>query len=321
MTQFSGSNGAEESQAGQELRASPFGGSAQPLLDTVTLSQLDRLHLQSARRTSSTMQGKRRAQTLGSSLEFADYRPYVPGDDVRRIDWNVYQRSQRPFVRTFWDEQEMNVHLLVDRTASMRFGGKLRHALQLAAAVGYVALGHEDRVTAAFFSDTVTEQLPVVRGKGSMFRLFDFLEGMDATNHEAVADVLVSTDDMARAFRTPGGLPRHKGQTWLFTDGLFRSGFAETLLNLSAARQEVHLVHILAPAELAPTLSGELRLLDVERGTAKQIALSERVLRRYDHVLTDFRTQLQTLCGEHGANYHFVRADAPVIQNIFQLLM
>src|SRR5690606_25969989 len=161
--------------------------------------RLERLSIASKRRVRGTMQGKRRSSRFGSSLEFADYREYAPGDDIRRFDWGVYSRTGRPFVRQYWDEQELQVSLYVDASASMDFGGggasgpadgltsddnksdgnqpgrnptgrnkadrnKLIYAKRLAASVGYMALASYDRVQAAVFDSEVDRQLPPVRG-------------------------------------------------------------------------------------------------------------------------------------------------------------
>ncbi|WJH34622.1 DUF58 domain-containing protein [Paenibacillus sp. CC-CFT747] len=134
------------------------------------------------KRIRGTMQGKRRSRMLGSSMEFADYRMYTPGDDTRQLDWNVYGRTGKAFIKQFMDEQELQVHLYVDVSRSMDFGGtdshpdhsKFLYARRLAACVGYITLAGYDRVGVKLFGEDMIGQLPVMRGKGSASRLLPF---------------------------------------------------------------------------------------------------------------------------------------------------
>ncbi len=149
-------------------------------LDPKLLLRLEQMSLAAKRRTRGTMQGKRRSKQLGASLEFADYRMYAPGDDIRRFDWGAYARTGKPFIKQFMDEQELQVNLYIDVTRSMGFpleeaaGNKLMYARQLAACIGYMALSGYDRVSARLFSDRIVRELPMLRGKGSVHRLFRF---------------------------------------------------------------------------------------------------------------------------------------------------
>lgn len=298
-----------------------------PLLPPSLLSRLERLSIASRRRIRGTMQGKRRSSRFGSSLEFADYREYAPGDDIRRFDWSVYSRTGRPFVRQYWDEQELQVNLYVDISASMDFGSepgqssenglpsenKLLYAKQLAASIGYVALASEDRVQAVVFSEEVKGKLPPVRGKASAFRLFSFLQ--DAAP--------VGKGDLAIALRKPEVLPRQSGMTWIFSDLWLErgaEGLAETLSFFQAAGQEIVLVHVLSEAELRPTLSGDLRLLDSELGTGKEIALTGKILERYNRALGDYMKEIGSYCSSRGIRYVLAPTYVPLEQGIVEIL-
>src|SRR5438093_3446565 len=154
----------------------------QPLFDSAFLRQLDRLALLTRRAMAGDMQGERRSPRRGSSVEFADFRPYSVGDDFRRIDWNLYARMERLFLKLFVAEEELTIHLLVDNTASMDWGepNKLLYARRAAGAFGYIALSSLDRVTVAAFGDKAARQLPGVRGKRGALPLFDFLQKLPA---------------------------------------------------------------------------------------------------------------------------------------------
>jgi uncharacterized protein (DUF58 family) len=287
--------------------------------DPGLLRRLERMTIASKGRVRGTLQGKRRSKTLGSSLEFADYRPYAQGDDIRRLDWNVYGRTGKAFVRQYWDEQEITVRLYVDVTPSMRFAAgmsgtiphtahtnKLAYALRLAACIGYAALSGEDRVAACCFADEITRSLPPVRSKASAARLFAFLaEAWSGAANKG-------SEDMSRSFAVPGALPRHPGQAWLFTDGLYESGLKETLDAFLAAGQDVVFVHVLGAEELQPALAGELRLIDAESGAGKEVAIGEKVLSAYKEAVREHREWIRRLCVDRGFAYVGVDTSVPL---------
>jgi len=302
------------------------------LLAPQTMHLLERLSVAAKGRIRGTLQGKRRSRSLGSSLEFADFRPYVPGDDIRRIDWNVYGRSGRAFVRQYWDEQELQLHLLVDVSRSMAFGpgtatNKLYYALQLAASVGYTALVGEDRVAVKLFAEQMLAELEPLRGRVSAPRLLRFLTDAwhgyadrdtgaeSSTNGQAPA----SDPDMLLAFNSPSKLPRRPGQTWLFTDGLYATGIEQALSALIGSGQEVVFVHLLSPGELCPELDGELHLIDSELRTGKDIALSPGVLTKYHQALKEHQEDIRSLCGRKGVTYLFIDTGTPLESTIHQV--
>ncbi|MEF3311733.1 DUF58 domain-containing protein [Paenibacillus sp. GYB004] len=280
-------------------------------LDSETLLRLERMSITAKTRVRGTMQGKRRSRQTGASLDFADYRLYAPGDDIRQIDWNVYGRSGKPFVKLFLDEQELIVRLWVDVSASMNTGGersegtnKLDYAKRLAASIGYMALAGYDRVGAGLFGEQVSSTLPVMRGKASARRLFQYLS-------EAKAE---QTGDLFKALGQPGTLPRQPGMTWLFSDFLYESGVYETLNMLAAARQEVVVVQVLSPEELHPELTGDLRLVDIESGTGKEVAMSGKVLKAYKEALDSYTGALRGYCHERGITYALAPTNVPVLE-------
>ncbi|MDQ0087279.1 uncharacterized protein (DUF58 family) [Paenibacillus anaericanus] len=300
-----------------------------PLLPPSLLPRLERLSIASKRRVRGTTQGKRRSGRLGASLEFADYREYAPGDDIRRFDWGVYARTGRPFVRQYWDEQELHVNLYLDVSASMDFGGnrsigaegtgaphaenKLHYAKSLAAAVGYMALAGYDRVQTTLFASEVEGKLPPIRGKASAAKLFTFLQ--DAK--------VGGVGDLATALRRPQSMPRQAGMTWIFSDFWLEGGIdslGETLSWLLAAGQEIVLVQVLSPEEILPKLSGDLRLLDSELGTGKEIALTGKVLERYGNALEQYRAEIARFCSERGIRYVQATTDLPLEKGIFETL-
>ncbi|MCR2805498.1 DUF58 domain-containing protein [Paenibacillus soyae] len=301
--------------------------------DLSVLALAERLRLSSGNRIRGTMAGKRRSVTLGGSQEFADYRPYSPGDDTRRIDWNVYGRTGRAYVRQYWDEQELHAHLYVDASRSMSFAGgsavsKLQYALRLAALVGFAALAGDDRVTVrAFDEQTMGMELPALQGRPAFTKLYRFLAGMFAEESRSSGGGATRSDrpdvgasDLTLPFGMPGALPRRAGVTWLFTDAMFESGLRETLLTLSSTGQQVVFVHLLSPEEVDPSLSGELKLVDSELGTGKEVAISEKLLREYRASVRAYQEQLTATCAELGASYVFLETGMSMTEALQRLL-
>ncbi|ALS25263.1 DUF58 domain-containing protein [Paenibacillus naphthalenovorans] len=285
-------------------------------LDPKLLLRLEQMSLVAKRRTRGTMQGKRRSKQLGASLEFADYRMYAPGDDIRRFDWGAYARTGKPFIKQFMDEQELQVNLYIDVTRSMGFpleeaaGNKLMYARQLAACIGYMALSGYDRVSARLFSDRIVRELPMLRGKGSVHRLFRFLSEAEAESGGNIADAVMK----------PGAIPRQPGMTWIFSDFLYESGIEEALNYLLAARQEVVVVQVLSEEEVRPALTGDLRLIDSESGTGKEVAVTARVIEAYQAAIRQYTHGLKQFCHERGMTYVLATTDVPVADAVLRSL-
>lgn len=275
-----------------------------PLLPPDLLHKVERLALFTRNRVRATQQGKRRSGRTGSSLEFADYRAYAPGDELRKLDWHAYAKTGRPYIKLYLDEQELPVSLYVDASASMGFpeaGGhpepsadnKFWYARQLAACVGYAALCGYDSVNVQVFGESVTARLPTLRGKGSVHRLVDFLS----------QTALTPKGDLASVFMKPASLPTRPGQAWVFSDFLFATGVEESIQALLAARQEVRIVQVLSPEEWDPRLSGDLRLIDIETGEGKEVALTAGVLASYRETVRRYTGSLEAFCRERGIAY------------------
>src|SRR5271154_6518856 len=152
------------------------------LLDPKFLAQLEQLELVTKKIFLGRMKGERRSKRKGQSVEFADYRNYVVGDDLRFLDWNLYARLDRLFIRLFMEEEDLHFYVLIDNSLSMDFGtpSKLHYAKQIAAALGFIGLVNMDRVVVEAFNDRLTQTMPAARGRRSMWRLMDFLKKLDS---------------------------------------------------------------------------------------------------------------------------------------------
>ncbi|MBK9710786.1 MAG: DUF58 domain-containing protein [Kouleothrix sp.] len=275
----------------------------QPLFDSAFLRKLDRLVLVTRRAMAGDMQGERRSPRRGSSVEFADYRAYVAGDDIRQIDWNLYARMERFFLKLMVAEEELTVHLLVDGTASMDWGepNKLLYARRAAAAFGYIALSSLDRVTVTAFGGGALRQLPGVRGKRGALPLFDFLQRMPAG---ASGSLLATCRRYIQTARNAGPL--------LLCSDLMDPDWKDALRALSSRPFEITIVHTLAPEELRPTIDGDFRLLDAEGGAPVEITADLDALRRYDENLRAWRAEIESFCTGRAINYLFADTSVPI---------
>src|SRR6516164_9429591 len=159
----------------------PVSEAKQPLLEPQFLARLEQLELVSRKIFMGRMKGERRSKRKGQSVEFADYRNYVKGDDLRHLDWNLFARLDRLFIRLFMEEEDLHVYILVDNSLSMDFGTptKLHYAKQVAAALGFVGLVNADRVVVEAFNDRLTQSMPAARGRRSVWRLMEFLQKLE----------------------------------------------------------------------------------------------------------------------------------------------
>ncbi|MDP5273123.1 DUF58 domain-containing protein [Chengkuizengella axinellae] len=277
-------------------------------MDSTLLARLEQLKLNTRNRVRGKMQGKRRAEQMGSSLDFADYRLYSPGDDVRQLDWNAYGRTGKPFIKLFLDEQELQVNLYIDCSKSMDFDNKFLYARQLAASIGYIALAGYDRVSTHFFSDQVNASLPPIRGKGSFHRFLQFIS----------KEIPRNKGDISKAILNPGAIPKKPGVTWIFSDFLYETGIEETISYLSAAGQQVVVVQILSPIEIKPNLSGDLQLIDSESHLGKEVAMSAKVLKMYEKELNSYTESLKKYCFDHLTDYFLVNTEKTISETVFQ---
>src|SRR5271168_2626637 len=152
-----------------------------PLLDPQMLARLEQQELVSRKNFMGRMKGERRSKCKGQSVEFADYRNYVVGDDLRFLDWNLYARLDRLFIRLFMEEEDLHFYVLIDNSLSMDFGTptKLHYAKQVAAALGFIGLVNLDRVVIEAFNNRLAQSMPAVRGRRSLWRLLDFLNKIE----------------------------------------------------------------------------------------------------------------------------------------------
>lgn len=268
------------------------------------LAQLERLSLLSRRAFRGSVKGERRSPRRGHSVEFADYRAYGAGDDLRYVDWNIYGRLDRLHVKLFVDEEDLCLHLVVDASASMSFGtpSKLHYATRLAAALGFVGLVNHERVGVGILRNRVAEGWPPTRGRNQVVKMMDFLSHVQPAGRTSLNDGL---GDYALRSREPGLVV-------IMTDLLDPGGFEHGVRALLERRFDVHVIHLLDPEEMNPTLAGDLRLLDSETGELRDLTMDGEAVRAYRERLYQFLERAETFCRTKEVGYHRVITDTPV---------
>ena len=274
----------------------------QTLLDGAFARRLERLALVSRKRLVGQGQGDRRSLRKGSSLEFADYRHYVEGDDPARVDWNIYSRTDTLFVRLYEEEEVLNVHLLIDASRSMDWGepSKLRYARRLAGALGYIALNASNRLFVWPLGASSTAYGPAW-GRGRAGLMLTFLdEFKPAQTNTPVLAGLNPPPDLEQSLAT--FTSRAGGLVMLVSD-LLSPSWERALARLAGRSGEVVVLHTLSPQELRPTLGGDVRLIDRESGAAVSVTLNNDAIRLYGQRLDEWRRTVESFCARHGVGY------------------
>lgn len=273
----------------------------QPLLATDFLRRLEQLELVSKKILAGRMKGDRLSKRKGRGSEFADYRPYTVGDDLRFLDWNLYGRVEKLFLRLYREEEDLHVYLLIDVSRSMDYGTptKLRYAKQVAAALGFVGLVNMDRVIVESIGGG-SGRSPLFRGRPSLWRMLKHL------------DELPSGDAPWNA-SLKGISQRMKGQgvAVVVSDFLDKSGYEEGLRYLAARGLDVYAIQVLAEEEIRPGFTGDLKLTDLEDGDQAEVTISAPLLARYEATLNSFRGGLNAFCTKRGMQYLFTSNQVP----------
>lgn len=283
-----------------------------PLLSPELLRRLEQLQLLAQRRAKSNLRGERRSRARGLSVEFADHRTYVPGDDLRYLDWNLYGRLDRLFLKLYEEERELPVRIFLDASESMSFGEppKFDFARQVAAAVGYVALCGFDRVSVLPFPEHPEDQaarqgLRAVRGRRSALTFFGHLEQLTTGG----------PTDLNAALRRGALEARQPGVAVVLSDFLDPAGYEAGLNALVGRGFQVHAVQVLAPEELAPATYGDLKLVDAETGAHQDVTFGRYRLAAYQQTVRNFVQRLREFCAARGIRF-FQASSAEALEDL-----
>src|SRR5947208_11024341 len=283
-----------------------------PLLDPQFLHRLEQLELVSRKIFLGLMKGERKSKRKGQRVEFADYRNYVIGDDLRHLDWNLFARLERLFIRLFMEEEDLHVYILIDNSLSMDFGKptKLHFAKQVAAALGFIGLVNMDRVVLEAFNDKLTQSLPAARGRRSLWRLVDFLQKLEPAG----------PSDLKKALKTFSLKCSGKGIVILLSDFMDKRGYEDALRYLIARQLDIYAIQILSQEEIEPEIVGDLQLTDVEDQDVADVTVSGPLLKRYKMNLAAYRAALYEFCARRGVSYLFTSNQVPFERLIFSFL-
>jgi uncharacterized protein (DUF58 family) len=285
---------------------------ATPLLDPEFLHKLEQLELVSRKIFVGRMKGERKSKRRGSSVEFADHRNYSVGDDLRHIDWNVYGRLDKLFLKVFLEEEDLHVYTLLDTSLSMDFGDptKLHYGKQVAAALAFIGLVNHDRVVLDTFGSALESGLPSVRGRSQMWRVVQYLERLEASGGS----------DLTAAAKSFAIQHAGKGVVVVISDFLDKRGYQDALRYLLARNMDIYVIHVLSREEVEPELAGDLRLVDVEDDDEAEITISAPLLKRYKDNLNAFLGGLRDWCTKRGITYIFTTNQNPFDKLILNYL-
>jgi uncharacterized protein (DUF58 family) len=285
---------------------------ASPLLSPELLARLEHLELVTRKVFRGRMKGERRSRRRGQSVEFADFRNYVPGDDLRFIDWNLYARLEKLFLKLFLEEEDLHFYALIDASASMNFGdpSKLHFAKQLAASLGFIGLCRADRVKIEALGASRARPGPVLRGRQSLWQMLQYVESL-----QPGMNVPLAASVKEFCLRNSG-----KGILVLISDLMDKTGYESALRFLLAQDLDIYVIHVLSPEELEPDLQGDLKLVDCEDRDVAEITVSRPLLDRYRRTLAAFVDGAREFCARRGMNYLMTSTRTPVDQLVSNYL-
>ncbi len=281
------------------------------LLNTELISRLEALDLRSRKVFFGKLRGERRSKKRGESVEFADHRPYVTGDDLRHIDWNIFGRLDKLFLKLFLEEEDLALHIVLDCSESSDCGdpNKFLFMQKAAMALGYIGLVNLNRVTATAMGAAeggVLSSIRDLRGKRRVHELARWVCSLDPAGgfsfRQAAERVALSR--------------RGKGVMVILSDFFFKEGFETGLKLLVGGGYDVYCVQVLSPQEVDPTgpggLLGDLRLKDVEDGDLAEVTISAPLLKRYKANLAAYCDSLREFCARRDMNTLTVKSDTPI---------
>ncbi len=288
----------------------------EPLFGDNFLDTLEYLHIIARKILSGQMKAERRSRQKGISVEFADHRPYAPGDDFRFIDWNVFFRTEQLFLKLFEEEEDLHIYLLLDCSGSSDFGipYKFHFLRRMAAAIGYLGLAGLDRVYVIPFKDSLPRTAGgrlQIRGKGKVFRLLHFLEDLKAEG----------ATNIAACMKTFSSSKAKRGLAVLLSDLYDANGAAIAALNtLRYQKFDVFVVHCVSPQETDPALLGDLRLVDPESERFRDLTLTKGLLQKYRDAFRDYCAEIERFCRSKAVGYIRCRTDCAFQDVVIQML-
>ncbi len=263
--------------------------------------------------------GKHFVRSYGQTVEFADYREYQLGDDIRRIDWNLFSRFEKYFIRLFTDERQMDVQIFLDCSASMGKENrtKAEYAVSVAAALGFLSVHNMDKVSFKLIKeDAVDDPFGTIIGKNSFFRAISLLENLDFSDDA----------DISQAVSSCANTGSNNGLSVIISDFLTRKDWKKAVDYLTYKKRQVLAIQLLSPEEEEPTYSGRVSLIDVESGDLAdprnmKLRITRSLQLAYREALKDMKADIKSFCASRGADFISVSTDKPVERMLFGELL
>jgi len=297
------------------------------LIDATLIAKVGGLDVASRKVFSGKLKGERRSKKRGQSVEFADHRPYVTGDDTRHIDWNIFGRLDKLFLKMFLEEEDLALHVVIDASESSDCGepNKFAFMQKAAMALGYVGLVNLNRVAATYIGGVTESPAASAEGVAESARP----EEASLGGVRAIRDLRGRrrTHDLSRFMCSvrPGGsvdfraacerialTRRGKGIMLVFSDFFFKEGYESGLRMLVGRGYDVFCIQVLSPQEIDPPITGDLRLKDVEDADLTEVTISAPLLKRYKANLAAYCDQLRQFCSRRDINFMTIPSSTPV---------
>ncbi len=259
--------------------------------------------------------GKHLVKTYGQTVEFADYREYMLGDDIRRIDWNLYSRFEKYFLKLFTDERQMHVQIFLDCSASMEMGNpkKAEFAIAVAAALGFLAVHNMDKVSFNLMhKDKAINNTGTIVGKNAFFRAIGELENIEFKDDTDIASAITNSPNTGT----------NDGLTVIISDFFTESAWKKAVDYLSYKKRQVMLVQVLSPEEIEPAYSGRVHLVDSESDDISdpknlKIRITRSMQIAYEEAFKDLEEDIRSFCVSRGAEFFSVSCDKPFEKTLF----
>ena len=268
------------------------------------LRKLERIKILSRKGIKGPTRGEHAASRSGTSLDFLDYRKYQVGDDFRYVDWNVYGRSDKLFLKLFKSEEDLSIHILLDASRSMGEGSpaKFFYAKRLAAALSYIGLANLDRVGLASFRQKLENVYTPQRGQKSYSHLMKFLKEVLV---EGETDINASLTDYAETCKRPG-------VAVIMSDLLDPKGINQGLESLLIRKFDIIIFHILDHEELSPSMKGYFIIEEVETHETRKMNLDSGLIKLYQDRMEMYLKRIRDFCYNRGINYYLCDTQVPV---------
>lgn len=265
------------------------------LFDDIFLRKLERLDLLAQKVFRGQLRGEHSTPRRGRGIEFSDFRRYRPGDDVRHIDWNIYSRLDRLFLKLYATEEDISLHVLMDASASMSIGSpsKFDHARRIGAALAYIGLNNLDRVSFTAFDSTLGANIPSLKSRHQMPALLTMLEELPCAGESRFGVCL-------REFATRA---RHPGIVVLISDLLEDEGLTLGIEALRGRGHDVFILQLLAEEEIEPPVDGAMQLVDAETGKTLKVTVDEQLRALYQSQLQQRLSKIEQHCLRRGMQY------------------